>query len=247
MKANPDKCHLICSTDEQISLNVENEVIKNSKCRKLLGIKFDNKLTFKTHIDDICKKAGQKLNALSRITPYMGFSKKRTLVNAFFLSQFNYCQLIWMCHNRTINNKVNRLHERCLRLIYNDRQSSFESLLERDSSVSIHHRNIRALAVEMYKVKNGLSPDIFSEIFPIRQQNRFDLRENLDFAIPFVKTVNHGFESLRYLGPKTWESIPSIIREKDSLEKFKNEIKQWKPNSCSCRLCKRYIQHVGYI
>ena len=99
----------------------------------------------------------------------------------------------------------------------------------------------------MYKVKNGLSPFIFSEIFPIRQQKRFNLRQNLDFAILRIKSVNHGFESLTYLGPKIWELIPSKIREKDSLKKFKYEIKQWKPNSCSCRLCKRYIQHVGYI
>ena len=116
MKANPDKCHLICSTDNQINLNDESEVIKNSKCRKLLGIKFPNRLTFKNNIDDICKKVGQKINTLSRITPYMGFIKKRTLVNVFFLPQVNCCNLVWMCHNRTINNKRNRLHERCLHL-----------------------------------------------------------------------------------------------------------------------------------
>ena len=120
MEANPDKCYSICSTDDQISLSIESEVIKNSKCRILLGKKFDNRLTFKNHIDGICKTAEQILNALSRIKPYMGFTKKCTLVNAFFLSQFNYCNLVWMCHNRTIRNKINQLHERCLRLIYND-------------------------------------------------------------------------------------------------------------------------------
>ena len=176
MKANPDKCHLICSTDNQISLSIEGEVIKNNKYRKLLGIKFDNRLTLQNHIDDTCQKVGQNLNDLSRITPYIGFTKERTLVNAFFLSQFNYCNLVWMCHNRTINNKINRLHERCLRLIYNDKISSFESFLERYSSVTIYHRNIRLLAIEMYKVKNGLFPVTFSEIFPIRQQKRFNLR-----------------------------------------------------------------------
>ena len=93
----------------------------------------------------------------------MGFTKKRTLVNGFFLSQFNYCTLVWMCHNRTINNKINRIHERCLRLIYNDKILSFESLLDRDSSVSIHHRNIRLLAIEILEVKNSMSPVIFCE------------------------------------------------------------------------------------
>ena len=119
----------------------------------MLGIKLDSKLNFNSHIHDICEKAGQKLNAISRITACMDFAKRGLLVNAFFYSQFNYCQLVWMCHNRTRNNKINRLHERCLRLIYNDKKSSFKDLLEKDGSVSVHQRNIRSLAVGYSKAK----------------------------------------------------------------------------------------------
>ena len=72
MKANPDKCHLVTSSSDKLSIYVDNYNIKSSKCEKLLGIKIDNKLNFNTHADEICKKAGQKLiNALSRVTPYM--------------------------------------------------------------------------------------------------------------------------------------------------------------------------------
>ena len=91
----------------------------------------------------------------------------------FFDSQFNYCPLIWMFHSRNLNNKINRLHQRCLRVVYNDKTSSFEQLLENDNSVSIHHRNIQTLAIEMYKVTNGLSPEIMNEIFQIREESRF--------------------------------------------------------------------------
>ena len=73
MKANPDKCHFICSTNDTVNLIVENQITDNSKCEKSLGVKFDYKLTFNAHIDEICKKAGLKLNALSRIAPYMCF------------------------------------------------------------------------------------------------------------------------------------------------------------------------------
>ena len=66
----------ICSTNDAANLIVENQMIDNSKYEKLLGMKFDYKLTFNVHIDDICKKAGLKLNALSRIAPYIGFNKK---------------------------------------------------------------------------------------------------------------------------------------------------------------------------
>ena len=125
MKANPDKCHLLTSSSDKVSICVDNYNIKSSKCEKLLGIKIDNKLNFNTHVDEICKKAGQKLNALSRVTPYMDLSKRRILLNAFFISQFSYCPLVWMFHSRGKNNKINRIHERCLRIVYNDKKSTF--------------------------------------------------------------------------------------------------------------------------
>ena len=65
-------------------------------------------------------------------------------MNAFFKSQFTYCPLIWLCHSREKNNKINRLHERCLRMIYNDKQSPFNVHLEKDGSVSINERNIKS-------------------------------------------------------------------------------------------------------
>ena len=148
------------------------------------------------------KKAGLKLNALARITPYIDLTKKRLLLNGFFMSQFNYCQLVWMCHNRTKNNKINRLHERCLRLIYNDKKSSFEQLLEIDSSVSVHDRNLRALATEMYKMYHGISPTIMNEIFTLRHQNQYNLRYGHILMLQKLELFNHGSESVRYLGSK---------------------------------------------
>ena len=152
MKANPDKCHFICSSNLKTSTMIENRQIRNSTCEKLLRVFFDSKLTFQSHIDNICKKAAHKLNAISRITPYIDFNKRKLVINTFFSLQFNYRPLIWTGHNRTYNNKINRLSENCLCLIYNDKCSSFEELLVKDKSVSIHHKNINALAIEMFKV-----------------------------------------------------------------------------------------------
>ena len=95
------------------------------------------------------KKAGQQLNVISRITLNMDFPKRHLLGNAYLYLQFNYCQLVWMCQNRANNNKINRLHERRLCLIYNDKKSPFKVLVEKDGSVSIHHRNLRTLAAEL--------------------------------------------------------------------------------------------------
>ena len=85
------------------------------------------------------------MNALARLTPDMELGKRLIVMNVFF----NYCSVIWMCHGRALNNKINRLDERCLRILYNDKTSTFKDLLEKDNSVSIHYRNIQALVIEM--------------------------------------------------------------------------------------------------
>ena len=120
-----------------------------------------------------------------------------------------------------------------------------KNLLDKDKSAFIHHRNFSSLAIEMYKVHRGISPEILNDLFTLRQADQYNLRNRSQFIIPNVKTVNHGFESLRYLGPKIWETIPSPLKEINSLKNFKNVIKKWKPESCPCRLCKIYIQNIG--
>ena len=110
----------------------------------------------------------------------MNLSKRRLLMNSFFKTQFSYCPLIWMCHSRENNRKINRLHERCLRTIYNDKQSSFNELLEKDGSVSIHVRDLQVLATEMYKISNGLSTSLMRDMFP-SNRNPYNLRQNVSF------------------------------------------------------------------
>ena len=84
-------------------------------------------------------------------------------------------------------------------------------------------------------------------IVPLRPQGQYDRRSWCDFTIPIVRTVKYGTESIRYLGPKLWESIPANIKEVDTIERFRSGIKKWKPKSCPCRLCKTYLQQIGYM
>ena len=65
--------------------------------------------------------------------------------------------------------------------------------------------------------------------------------------MPSVKTVAYGTETIRYRGPKTWELLPSDIKNAQSLAGFKAKIKNWKPQGCTCRLCLEYVHHVGFI
>ena len=160
------------------------------------------------------------MRALARVTPYMTLEKNKIIMNSFFNAQFNYCPLIWMLHSRKNNNKIKHLHERCLRLIYSDKKSSYEKLLEKDGSVSIHHRNMQALAIEMFKVKHKLYPEITSDIFMERTNYHYNLRNRSDFITPQVNSVYHGTETITYLGPKIWDMVPDSIKEKKIPEQF---------------------------
>ena len=155
MKGNEDKCHVILSSQDNMHVNIGTTQIENSKYQKLLGINIDSKLTFENHINRICKKASAKVNALSRISYYLDPLKRRLLLNAFFTSQFNYCPLTWMFHSRKLNNKIYRLHKRCLRLIYTDRIPSYDELLDKGNSVPINQKNLQKLAIEMFKTYTG--------------------------------------------------------------------------------------------
>ena len=150
--------------------------IDSSKTEVLLGITIDHELKFDDHVNRLCKKASTKLNALARIAPFMNVSKKRIIMKSFIESQFGYCPLIWMFHSRGLNNKINSTHERALRITY-DTSSSYGELLTKDRSVTIHHRNIRALAIEIYKVMLGISPPLLNEVFVPRQCS-YELRGN---------------------------------------------------------------------
>ena len=126
-----------------------------------------------------------------------------------------------MYHSRENNNQINRLHERCLRIIYNGKRSSFNALLEKDGSISIHERNIKILAKEMFKVSKNLAPHQMQEIFKLKDQPHYNLRYNSLFFRPLVKSVYKGTESLSFLRPKIWDILPDTYKDMSDLNSFK--------------------------
>ena len=150
--------------------------------QELLGITIDSNPSFEEHVNNICKQASQKLNALARISSYMDIQKRRAIMKSFITTQFSYCTLVWMFHSRKLNNKINTIHERALRIAYCDKHSTFQQLLEKDNSVSIHHRNLQVLATEMFKVNMNLSPDLMNDIF-LKRTNPYTLQRNDTFSI----------------------------------------------------------------
>ena len=207
MKPNDDKCHLLVCNHDQLFVTLGNEKIVTTNSVELLGVTIDNKLNFTDHVSELCKKGNQKLHALVRISKYLEKDKLRIIMKTFIQSQFNYYPLVWMFHNRTLNHKINYLHERALSIVYKSENLTFQELLEKDDSVTIHYKNLQRLATEMYKIKNHLSPLAVRELFP-EKVHQHELRYKRHWETYNVRTVKYGTETIKKHGIQDLESCP---------------------------------------
>ena len=152
-----------------------------------------------------------------------------------------------MFHTKELNGRINSLHEKALRLIYQNRNLSFDELLKLDKSVSIHYRNLQYLLAEIYKVKMGLSPPIMSDILTLDENASYNLRSGVTVARRNIRTNKFGFETITTIGAVLWRNLPNDIKNSDSLNIFKHRIKQWTPDNCPCKICRNFIKNLGYI
>ena len=120
--------------------------------------------------------------------------------------------VVCMFHSRKLNSKISRLHERCLWLIYKDRISSYEELIDKDNSVLIHQKNLRTLAIKMFKTYTGMAPQVMNEVFPKNYTLNYNLGRHPEFASRAISTVHYGSESLSFLGPKIWKMLPLDLK-----------------------------------
>ena len=166
-------------------------------------------------------------------------------MSAFIISQFSYYPLVWMFHDRSVNKKINKIHERALRIAYKDSCSNFEELLTKANSVTIHHKNLQLLATEIFKTQRNLNPSFMNQIF-MEKDTPYTLRSGRNISAPKPNTTGYGIENARFLGAKIWHTMPSSLKESHTLNNFKRDIKKYK-FECNCRSCKLFIQNLGFL
>ena len=127
---------------------------KTVRKKKILGVIIDNKLWFKSHVKNLCKKVFQKIWALSRLINYLNDSGKKMIFNT----------LIKMFCSRQTNNMINKIYERALRIVLNDHISDFENMPRNINDITIHHGNIQILITELFKIKHDLALPIMDSM-----------------------------------------------------------------------------------
>ena len=150
-----------------------------------------------------------------------------------------------MFHERKSNNKINKIHEKALRIMHKDSASNFEELLIKSNSVSVHRRNLQLLLTEIYKTINNLNPSFMAEVF-VTKDVPYGLCGGNYLVLPKARTNLYGIDPIIFIGHKLWQNLPKEIKGSQSLEVFKRNIKSIKTLDCSCKLCRSFVPNLGF-
>ncbi len=242
MQANPEKfqCMLMKSfTSKEVlpdHIEVNTTKIEIENCVKLLGTTIDSNLKFDKHVDVICKNASRQINVLYRFKGVFGFKQREAIHNTFILSNFNYCPIVWHFCSKSSTTKMEKIQERALRFLYNDKVSSYDCLLEKCKGSTLHLRRIKTIALEVFKSLNDLNPPFMKEMFDMKQVP-YNLRDNNLLTQPKFRKISYGKNSFRYYGSHIWNLLPIEIKNSTTIDHFKDMIKQWEGPNCQCAMC----------
>ena len=235
LKANPGKfqCMVLGYKDERsFNIHINNVPIKNSNKVTLLGIIIDKNLTFETHTSELCRRALYKLHSLRRIRKYLTVEKAKLLASVFINSQFNYA----MFANKCSIDKTLKIHKRTLQIVYGVYDESYENLLNRSGNISLHQKHLRYLAIEVYKSLAELNPGFMWNFFE-RNHAPYNLRQGDLLLLPPAKSIRYGVNSSAFRGSLLWNNLPPQVKESQTLEEFKNRIKNLRSIRCTCTVC----------
>ena len=200
MVANREKFQLMflgLKDDINLCIDIHGTVVQMTDSVKLLGVTIESMLNFNQHVQSICKKTSDKVRTSSRIAPILEYGRNVTLYHSFVLSNFNYCQLIWMFSGKSSNNEINRLHKRAMRVLLDDNGSTFDELLQKKGEQTIHTKNLQTLLLEVYKCLASRTPSFLWDLFE-RRPTEDNLRIKDLVQLPSTKTVRYGLNSLKF-------------------------------------------------
>ena len=242
LQANPSKFQFIVFDKRNMSrsIQLDDHVLMSEKCVKLLGVNIDSNLNFSNHISIMCKKAGKQLNVLARLSVCLDVEAKILLSQTFILSHFNYCPIVWHFCTREDLRKIEKIQKRALRYIYNDYTASYSDLRRKADTPLLYTQRLKQIMLQVYKSTNSLGPKYLHDMFEIKTVN-YNLRNTCNLKQPKFNTVKYGKLSLSYEGPALWNILDNQIKESESLNIFKEAIKQWPGISCNCSVCSTCI------
>ena len=170
--------------------------------------------------------ASRQLNAFARISKFLKVKTKKLICRSFIMSNFDYCPVIWHFCGRQNNTKIEKIHNRALKIVYNDYDSEYDALLQRFGTNTVFQLRINRILNEVYKTVNKLNPSYLNPIFDVKSLP-YALRDSLKLTQPIKDTTTFGLRSVSYVGSKLWNELPIHIKNAPDIPQFKIRLKNW--------------------
>ena len=226
---------MVKNTDIKVNLFLDGNKTKKSQEVVIFGLTLGDKLSFKMHIENNCRKAKDKLHAQQCIRKYLSTDKEKTFCNAFINSQFFYAPLIWMFAGKLLISRVQKIHFRSLQVVHNTYDTAYNELLSMNRDVSIHQRHLRFLVTEVFKSVNKLNPHFMWNFCKTIFQP-YDLRKGNTLHLSPAHSTHHGINSPLFL--LLWNNIPREIQKSVSTKEFIKRQREYGVLPCSCVVCR---------
>ena len=173
---------------------------------------------------------------MRRIRKFLTIEKAKILGNAFIDSQFNYAPLLWMFCRKTLYSKIEKIHHKTLKVIY-ESNDNYDNLLLQTNMVSVHQKHLRVLMTEIYKSISQLNPEFMWSCFTHKDMP-YNLRKGLFLGLRKAHSFYYGKNAVHFRGSLIWNNLPAVVKSSDSLFEFKNKIKSIGNIDCGCLICR---------
>ena len=220
---------------DELSLSLNNDTLDQVKSTNYLGVILDEEFTFKAHIEKHISKLKQSTGVLRRVSPFIPLSIRKILYNTLFMSHLDYCSPVWCTLPKTIIQRLQRIQNRCMRIILDSHPHSHaKDLLEELKFMSVHQRFTFNNCVQMWKIIHNHSPSYLANMFTLKshtcvQTTRSSLK--LDVFIHRSHPL-----SFQFVGSRAWNSLPHCIQAINTSESFKT--------NCALFIIKNYPQFI---
>ena len=213
---------------------IDGTEIKCEEQVKLLGISIDFLLNFDAQISIICKKVARQLNVLQRLSKFLNENTRLTVFKSFVRSNLNFCPIIWHFCSQTNTEKLEKLQYRALRIVYNDYPFSYEDLLHRVNTTTLHLGRMQSIAIETFKCLNGIAPEHLRDLVKLKD-NRYNFRyENMLQQSELAGTGRTVFV-LRL--PECGKAFQMRSDVQNNFKEFKRLVHTWTGPGCTCSMC----------
>ena len=227
MRPNPEKYQamVLGRAEDKLLLKSGNIDIRTTEKTNLLGVVLDSKLKFDDQVSSICRKVSAQINALNRLKNILPLKTKESLYRSFILPNFYYCNQVWHHCGKRNTAKIEKVNERALRYVYNDKHTSYQHLLERIRLPSMESRRIQDMLLTIHNSISNKTPRAIKNLINLRSFKYNLRRQEYVLSLPKVNTTKYGLKSWRYFAAKKWNELSNDIRIKADTNEIVNRIR----------------------